>query len=155
MSDWLLILFSAFACNYHPVKHQKLLVNANPGSASACSVFWCTHNCCNAVVSVKLAKATRKTDSALLWFCTDQGSFINIRGQELCVLIWRIWHGGVFLRSTALTWDQTEDCSKQNNTKISRQELKSLHVVYQFTWSDEEDLWWCVRIRSCESISSR
>ena len=62
MSDWLLILFSAFACNYHPVKYQKLLVNANPGSTSACSVFWCTHNCCNAVVSVKLAKATRKTD---------------------------------------------------------------------------------------------
>ena len=48
---------------------------------------------------------------ALLWFCTDQESFINICGQKLFFLTWRIWHGGVFLHSTALTWDQTEDCA--------------------------------------------
>ena len=134
---WLLILFLAYAYNYHPVKYQKLMVNANPGSTSACNMFWCTHNCCDAVVCIKLAKVTRKTDPALLWFCTNQESFINIWGQELCFLIWRIWHGGGFptQHSTDMrpNWGLLK--TKQHKDLKARSEVLACHVsVYMIWW---------------------
>ena len=153
-NSWLLILFSAYAYNYCPAKYQKLLVNADPGSTSACNVFWRMHNCCDAVVCIKLAKATRKTPSFALILYWPGIIYKHMWSEAFLPHLKDLtWRGFPTQHSTDMrpNWGLR---IAQNKTRILRQGL-NLHVMYQFVWSDEEDLWWCVHIGTCESIGSQ